>query len=291
MRAHLSVVRSRLPARRRRVRDAARPRRPSDRARPSTSPGCIAPPTGLDLGPARRRRCAPGRGHRRRCSRPRASTAPRATPRCASPCRAGRIDRAACCRPTRTSRPRSSSRSGRSSRRRPGHLERRAAPRGQPGPARPAGSPRRAQDDVARRVRVRPAGGPPRGRRRRPVPDHRRPPVGGTSANLFLVRRGAGRGWSSWRRRRSTARSWPARRGRGCSAGRRRSGCGRSRAGSPATDLAGADEAFLCSSVAGVLPVTRVRRARRSATAVPAPWTAARPRRPRGDDPRPRPPR
>ena len=38
---------------------------------------------------------------------------------------------------------------------------RRPAPRRQPGPTRPAGSAGRAQDDVARRVRLCPAGGPP----------------------------------------------------------------------------------------------------------------------------------
>ena len=54
----------------------------------------------------------------------------------------------------------------------------------------------------------------------------------------------------------------------------------------PATTSRGADEAFLCSSVAGILPVTRFDgRAdrRRPAGAV----DAARPGRPRGDDPRP----
>ena len=96
----------------------------------------------------------------------------------------------------------------------------------------------------------------------------------GTTANIFLVRgRRPTAAAPSWPRPRSTARSCRARRARGCCLGRARSGCARRRRGSTPADLAAADEAFLSSSVAGMLPVTRVRRCpdrRRTARAVDA---------------------
>ena len=116
-------------------------------------------------------------------------------------------------------------------------------------PANPLGD---AQDDVARRLRLRPARGPPRRRRRRAVPDHRRPPVRGRrppTSSSSGARRPTGP--PSSRRRRSTARSCPGRPGRGCWLGRaRRAAAGR---GPPddRADLADADEAFLSSASPG----------------------------------------
>ena len=78
----------------------------------------------------------------------------------------------------------------------------------------------------------------------------------GTTANVFLVRPARTMGRRSWPRRRSTAPSCPARRGRGCSGGRRPSGSAPVEARLTPADLAAADEAFLSSSVAGILPVT-----------------------------------
>ena len=54
--------------------------------------------------------------------------------------------------------------------------------------------------------------------------------------------------------------------------GRERSGCARSRARSRRADLAGADEAFLSSSVAGILPVTSFEGAP-IGDGLPGPWT------------------
>ena len=65
-----------------------------------------------------------------------------------------------------------------------------------------------AQDDVARRLRLRPARGPARRRRRRALPDDRRPPVRGDDRE-HLPRPPRPTASSSWRRRRSTARSCP----------------------------------------------------------------------------------
>ena len=85
---------------------------------------------------------------------------------------------------------------------------------------------------------------------------------------------------SSSRPRRSSARSCPARRVRGCSDGPSASGSGRSRTGSRPMTLATADEAFMCSSVAGVLPITRFD-GRPDRQRHPRPVDPPRPRRPR----------
>ena len=130
----------------------------------------------------------------------------------------------------------------------------------------------RAQDHLARGLRLRPARGAPGRRRRRPVPDHRRAPLRGHDRQHLP---GPPRG--RWRRRARHARPWtarscPARRARGCSTG----GVGPASAPvegdlTPA-DLAAADEAFLSSSVAGILPVTRFAGAP-IGTGRPGPWT------------------
>ena len=64
-------------------------------------------------------------------------------------------------------------------RRRADHLERGLHLVASARPARPGQPARDAQDDVARRLRLRPARGAPGRRRRRALPDHRRPPVRG----------------------------------------------------------------------------------------------------------------
>ena len=79
----------------------------------------------------------------------------------------------------------------------------------------------------------------------------------GTTANLFLVRRGRRRHRGARDARRSTARSCRGRPARGCSTWASRVGLRPVEAHLSADDLAAADEAFLSSSVAGVLPVTR----------------------------------
>ena len=94
------------------------------------------------------------------------------------------------------------------------------------GPPRSAEPTRHAQDDVACRLRLRPTRGAARRRGRRAVPDDRRPLSEATSANIFLVRH-AQNGEAELARRHSTARSCPAPRDRGCSAGPSASASGR----------------------------------------------------------------
>ena len=77
-----------------------------------------------------------------------------------------------------------------------------------------------------------------------------------TSANLFLVRRRAD-GEAELATPALDCAILPGTTRRGCSAGRRASGSARSRRWLTPRDLAAADEAFVCSSVAGILPVTR----------------------------------
>ncbi len=86
------------------------------------------------------------------------------------------------------------------------------------GPTRPGQPARLAQDHLASRLRLRQARGAPGRCRRRALPHHRRPPVGGHDRQ-HLPRAGRSRTASaSSPRHRSTARSCPGRPGRGCSA-------------------------------------------------------------------------
>ena len=114
-----------------------------------------------------------------------------------------------------------------------------------------------AQDDLARRLRLRPARGAPGRRRRRALPDHRRPPVRGDDRQHLPRAARAGRRPRARDAARSTARSCPGRPARGCSAWAARVGLRPVEARLTRADLAAADEAFLSSSVAGILPVTR----------------------------------
>ncbi len=106
----------------------------------------------------------------------------------------------------------------------------------------------------------------------------------GTTANIFLVRRRRELATPSLDVR-DPARARP---GRGCSRGARGSACGRSRGASRRDDLADADEAFLSSASPGILPVTAVRRARRSATGGPGRGRVRARDGSRGDDRWPR---
>ena len=94
-----------------------------------------------------------------------------------------------------------------------------------------------------------------------------------TSANIFLVRGAGAR--DAGARLRDPARARP---GRGSSAGPRDVGLRPVEGWLTPADLAAADEAFLCSSVAGILPVTRVR-GRADRDGPTGPVDAARPRR------------
>ena len=122
-------------------------------------------------------------------------------------------------------------------------------------PPRPREPARRPQDDEPGRLRLRPDRG--RAGRAPTTPSSspstasspRRPPPTSSSSAASVSRR-----------RPSPARSCPARRARGSSAGASGSGSVPDEGWLTVGDLAGADEAFLCSSVAGILPVTRLRR-------------------------------
>ena len=251
-------VRPRLPAGRRPVRDAPRPRRPRDRARGARRTGSGGRRTGSASScPPTLERDAPA-GASRSCWRPRAWPAPTATPRSGSPSRAGRGRRAACCRrATSTSSPTIAIQAWPVVPAPADHLERGlslVASSGAPGPGEPG---RDAQDDEPRRLRLRAPRGPPRRRRRRAVPDAVRPPVRvDDRERVPRPTRGRRRRRSS-RPRRSTARSCRARRARGCCAGPTASGLRAVEGWLTPDELAAADEAFVCSSVAGVLPVTR----------------------------------
>ena len=72
---------------------------------------------------------------------------------------------------------------------------------------------------------------------------------------------------------------------RGSWAGGHASGCAPIEGWLTTRDLAEADEAFLCSSVAGILPVSRGSRGRRSASGAPGSVDRPRARRPRGVHP------
>ncbi len=154
-------------------------------------------------------------------------------------------------------------------------------------PARPAEPAGGAQDDVARRLRLRPARGPPRRRGRCALPDR---------STTACPRRPAPTSSSSGDRP-TDGRDELATPSLDCAIlaghdalvaarlGASGSACGRSRATSRAADLAAADEAFLCSSVAGVLPVTRFDGAP-IGDGTARPVDAPGPGRPRGADPR-----
>ena len=128
----------------------------------------------------------------------------------------------------------------------PRHLERGPPPRRDSAVRRdPTESAGCAQDHVAGGIRLRATGGAPSRRGRRAVPHGGRP--------VYPRRRAPTCSWSgrrptgstSSRRRRSTARSCPARPVHGCSAGPGASGCDRSKGMLSRADLAAADEAFL----------------------------------------------
>ena len=240
-------VRPRLPARRRRLRDAPGARRPSDRARRAPRP---AAPVG---GRPRHRRCPDDLDARDRdrdratCWRPRASTAPDGDASVRITVSRGAVprSRAAAARRGRRGR-RSRSRPGPSSPPPADHLERGLHLVASARPARPAEPARGAQDDVARRLRLRAARGAPGRRRRRAVPDHRRPPVRGRRPRTSSSSGRQPTASRSSRRRRSTARSCPGTTRSWLLAwGARGRACGPSRAGSTAPTCAAADEAFL----------------------------------------------
>ena len=276
-------LRSRLPARRRHLRDAPRRAAPTRPSWPSTSPGCTAPPPastspcpttstsvlgagiadllaadGLD-GPAGDAsvRITVSRG-----------AVPRSRPAAARRDRRGR---------------RSRSRPGRSSPPPAGHLERGlhlVASAVRRDPANPLATLKTTSraDYVYARLEARRAGADDA--LFLTIDGHLSE---GTTANIFLVRRAAddvvelATPSLDCAILPGTTRSWLLAWARA-----RRASAGRGPAHA-AADLAAADEAFLSSSVAGVLPVTRVRgRAdrRRPARAV----DAARASRPRGDD-------
>ena len=176
-------------------------RRPSDRHRPRRPAGGRGPRR------ARRRRVGPHHGLARPVPRPGPPSARRG--RGGHDRHPGLAGGAAAGRPPRA---------------RPASRRLRGAPR----PRQPA---RGAQDDLARRLRLRAARGPTRRRRRRPVPHHRRPPVRGHDARTSSSSAADPTVRRSSRRRRSTARSCRARRAAGCWPGAPARACGRSRAG------------------------------------------------------------
>ena len=218
----------------------------------------------------------PARGRAsRRCSRPTASTARTATRRSGSRCQPRRRSAAAAsCRPTRSSSRRSSSRPGRSSPPPAGHLERGLHLVASRRPARPGEPAGGAQDDAPRRLRLRPARGAPRRRRRRAVPDHRRPPVGGDERQHLPGPAGSDDGRRAGHavaRLRDPARHDPVVAAR---LGGRASGSAPVEAPPDAGRPRRGRRGVPVSSVAGILPVTAVRgRAdrRRTARAVDAP--------------------
>ena len=258
-------LRPRLPARRRRLRDAPGPVRPPDRAgrapRPPAPlgrrPGIPLPADAGARDRARDRRAPRGRGARRAGRR-------RVGPDHGEP---GHVPAAAAsCRPARTSRRRSSSRPGRSTPPPADHLERglhliaSAVRRDPENPLAALKTTSRA-DYVYARLEARRAG----------ADDALFLTVDGylsegTSANVFLVRGdelatpalacailpGTTRSWIL---------GWGARVGLRPTEG-----------WLTTRDLAEADEAFLCSSVAGILPVTRFAGAP-IGTGAPGPWT------------------
>ena len=142
------------------------------------------------------------------------------------------------------------------------------SPRGERRPPRPGESTGRPQDDQPRRLCLRAPRGAASRRRRCAVPHHRRPDLGGDERQRVPRPRRP-----SSRRPRSTARSCPARPGRGSCGGRSRPDSHRSKARSSRRDLAAADEAFLCSSVAG-RPARHPVRGRTDRGGPPGPWTA-----------------
>ena len=228
----ISGSRSRVPARRRHLRDAPRSprRRPTELtehlARLRDSAAALDIRLGVDARPS-----GPGSPS---SWRPRAE-GPAATPRSGSP--PARLVGVAGPAPARTSisRRRSPSRRGPSSPPPADHLERglslvvssRAPRPGEPG--------RDPQDDVAARTMSTPGSRRAAPAPRRPVPhdrpgtcpNRRRPTCSSSAAPPTASTRS--------RRRRSTARSCPGRRARGCCAGRAARVSARSRAGSRPT--------------------------------------------------------
>ena len=150
-------------------------------------------------------------------------------------------------------------------------------PRARPAPRRIGGAPRPgepargAQDDVARGLRLRAPRGPAGRRRRRAVPHDRRLPVRGHDGE-HLPRPSRADGAEELATPSldcailpGTTRSWLLGWG-----GRVGPAAGRGPA--DRADLAAADEAFLSSSVAGVLPVTRFA-GEPIGDGLPGPWT------------------
>ena len=243
---------------------------------PSTSPGCAAPPPAstsplpADIdGPAR----PPGS---RRCSPPTGSTVPTATPRSGSRSRAGRSALAGCCRPTRSSTPTIAIQAWPvvAAPRRPSRA--RPPPRRLGRPARPGEPAGDAQDHVAGRLRLRPARGAPGRRRRRALPDDRRPPVGGHHGQHLPRPRAPGDGRPELATPSLDCAILPghdpvvaARLGR---AGRAAAGRGSPHAGRPRGRRRGVPVLERGRDPAG----DALRRRRRSATASPGPGPAAR---------------
>jgi branched-chain amino acid aminotransferase len=136
-----------------------------------------------------------------------------------------------------------------------------------------------AEDDLARRLRLCPRGGPVGRRGRRAVPHDRRVPVRGDVGERVLVRGSElatpALGCAILP---GTTRDWILRWAAGV-------GLAPHEAWLTTRDLADADEAFISSSVAGILPVTAVR-GRPDRPRPAGRLDDARPRRPRGVHPR-----
>ena len=227
---------------------------------------------GLDIAAAGRPRAAPGRPASPTCSRPRASTVRPATPRSGSRSRAARSAAGACCRRTRSSRPTIAIQAW-PVLPPPGqhlegglHLVASAVRRDPPTRSSTLKTTSRA-DYVYARLEARRAGADDA--LFLTIDGHLSE---GTTANIFLVRRSPTDGAAELATpsldcailpgtTRSWLLAWGARVGLRPVEGRL-----------DRDDLAGADEAFLSSSVAGVLPVTRFEGAA-IGEGRPGPWT------------------
>ena len=268
-------VRPRLPARRRRLRDAPRPRRPPDRARRARR----APPAlgGRPGDPARPTTSGrPGRGDRRAARRRRASAARTATPASGSRSPAASFLGRGLLPPDEHPAPTIVVQAWPVPPTPAAHLEQGlhlVASRVRRDPENPLSALKTTSraDYVYARVEARTAG----------ADDALFLTIDGflseaTSANLFLVR-GAALATPSLGCAilPGTTRDWILRWAGGGRA------FGRTRPGSRPRDLAEADEAFLSSSVAGILPVTRFE-GEPIGDGRPGDVDAARPRRPRG---------